>query len=118
MDAEVKKAFDGHIFLWQFLVAWKTDKEHNEDFITKQWSILATFSQMLGLASASGVATGQASPKPLHADADIRGTFPGPTATSGTTMHGERNATADASASLNANANAVAEVPQDMNGEH
>ena len=159
----MKKAFDGCIFLWKFLVAWKTDKEHNEDFITKQWSILATSSQTLASASASAVVTGQAFSKALHANmrcsinpepqeeleqlqpsvqilkqtfakvgtsrvdtscgqhpigakvaanADIRGTSPGPTAASGTTMCGECNATASAGASANA------KVVQDINGEH
>ena len=44
----------------------------------------------------------------VAANADIRGTFPEPTAAAGTTMHGKCNATADVDAA----------VAQDMNGEH
>ena len=52
----------------------------------------------------------------VASNANIRGTLPGPTAASGTTMHGKCNATVDAGASANIGANA--EVAQDTNDKH
>ena len=64
IDAEAKKAFEGHIFLWHFLIAWKSE-QHDEAFVAKQCSNLVTINQMS--ASASATATTKCVPNPVLA---------------------------------------------------
>ena len=74
VDAKAKKAFEGRIFLWHFLVAWKSE-QHDEAFVAKQCSILATINQTSGSASATEttkhVPNPVLAPIPASAPADV-----------------------------------------------
>ena len=51
-DVSVMKVFQTRVFLWQFLLAWSTNKSHNETFFREQRDNLVKF---MTSASASGL---------------------------------------------------------------